>query len=240
MPKLAENFSVKKAHEAQRRLSKRVIHTDSLPNEIRIIGGVDVSYVGELGVGAITVLDYDTLELLETSVATCPVRMPYIPTLLSFREIPPAMAAIRQVKMKPDVFLVDAQGWAHPYRCGFASHLGLALGKPTVGAAKSRLIGDATAKNGRILLFDKDEVIGEVVTTRAGVKPVYVSVGHMVSLETAVKLVRHCAKTRIPEPLRQAHKLATQARQELAGKDKVNISTHSKVALKRETRWQKK
>ena len=95
---------------------------------------MDVSYVGSIGIGAVTVLDYESLELLETQVATCEVKMPYIPTLLSFREIPPAVAAIKKLKVQPDVFLVDAQGWAHPYRCGFASHLGLALGKPTVGA----------------------------------------------------------------------------------------------------------
>ena len=117
-----------------------------------MVGGVDVSYVGDLGVGAVVVLDYETLELLETAVAACPVRMPYVPTLLSFRELPPAIAAIKQLKVQPDVFLVDAQGWAHPYRCGFASHLGLAIGKPTIGAAKSRLIGEATERDGRTVL----------------------------------------------------------------------------------------
>jgi deoxyribonuclease V len=220
MPKLPDNFSVQKAHKTQLRLSKLVIRKDCLPQKIGLVGGVDVSYVGKLGVGVVTVLDYDSMELLETSVATCPVRMPYVPTLLSFREIPPAMAVIRRLKLEPDVFLVDAQGWAHPYRCGFASHLGLALGKPTVGAAKSRLIGEATEQNGRTLLLDKGEVIGEAVATREGVKPIYVSIGHMVSLETAVAIVRRCAKTRIPEPLRQAHNLATQTRLSLAGKAK--------------------
>ena len=89
--------------------------------------------------------------------------MPYIPTLLSFREIPPAMAAIKKLKIQPDVFLVDAQGLAHPYRCGFASHLGLAIGKPTIGAAKSRLIGDSVEREGQTFLVDKGEVIGAVV-----------------------------------------------------------------------------
>jgi deoxyribonuclease V len=139
--KLMKAFSVQKAHKTQLCLSKKIILTDKLPPKIRTIGGVDVSYVGNIGVGAITVLDYESLELLEAQVATCQVRMPYIPTLLSFRELPPAIAAINRLKLQPDVFLVDAQGIAHPYRCGFASHLGLAIGKPTVGAAKSRLIG---------------------------------------------------------------------------------------------------
>jgi deoxyribonuclease V len=223
LPKLSKNFSVKTAHNAQLCLSKKLILEDRPPQKIRTIGGVDVHYAGSLGIGAVAVVDYESLELLETQVATCEVKMPYIPTLLSFRELPPAMAAIRKLKLQPDVFLVDAQGLAHPYRCGFASHLGLALGKPTVGAAKSRLIGKEVEQEGRTLLVDKGEVIGEVVTTRQGAKPVYVSIGHMVSLETAVKIVEHCSKTRIPEPLRQAHNLATKQRIRLACESKVNI-----------------
>ncbi len=215
MPKLPSNFSIKKAHDIQVCLSKRVIREDKLPKQIRTVGGVDVSYVGDLGVGAVVVLDYETLEILETTVATCPVKMPYVPTLLSFRELPPAIAAIKQLKVQPDVFLVDAQGYAHPYRCGFASHLGLALGKPTIGAAKSRLIGEPTERDGRTVLVDKGEVVGEVVTTKQGAKPVYVSIGHMVSLETAVQIVRHCSKGRIPEPLLLAHNLATKTKLEL-------------------------
>ncbi len=223
MPKLSKNFSVKKAHNTQVCLSKKLILEDRLPQKIRTVGGVDVSYVGSIGIGAVTVLDYESLELLETQVATCEVKMPYIPTLLSFREIPPAMAAIKKLKIQPDVFLVDAQGLAHPYRCGFASHLGLALGKPTVGAAKSRLIGTPVKQNGRTFLVDKGEVIGEVVTTKPGAKPIYVSIGHMVSLETAVQIVKHCSKGRIPEPLLQAHNLATKQRIQLASESKVNI-----------------
>ena len=133
------------------------------------------------------------------------------------------MAAIKELKIQPDVFLVDAQGYAHPYRCGFASHLGVALEKPTVGAAKSRLIGTLMEKDGRTLLLDKGEIIGEVVTTKMGAKPIYVSIGHMVSLETAVKIIKHCTKGRIPEPLLQAHNLATKQRNQLANESKVNI-----------------
>ena len=219
-----KNFSVKKAHKTQLCLSQKIILKDRLPPKIKTVAGVDVSYVGNIGIGASTVLDYDSLELLETQVATCQVRMPYIPTLLSFRELPPAMAAIKKLKIQPDVFLVDAQGLAHPYRCGFASHLGLAIGKPTVGAAKSRLIGTPVEMDGETFLVDKGEVIGAVVTTKQGAKPVYVSIGHMVSLETAVKMVKHCARSRIPEPLLQAHKLAAKERIRLAEESKVNIT----------------
>ena len=194
-----------------------------MPQKIRTVGGVDVHYAGNMGIGATTVVDYEPLELLETQVATCEVKMPYIPTLLSFRELPPAVAAVKKLKLKPDVFLVDAQRLAHPFRCRFASHLGLALGKPTVGAAKSKLIGTEVEKDSRTLLVDRGEVIGEAVTTKPGAKPIYVSIGHMVSLETDVEIVRHCAKTRIPEPLRQAHNLATKQRIRLASESKVNI-----------------
>jgi deoxyribonuclease V len=220
LPELPRNFSVKKAHDTQLCLSEKIIREDRLPKEIRVVGGVDVSYVGDMGIGAITVLDYGTLELLETQVATCPVKMPYVPTLLSFREIPPAVAAIKQLKLQPDIFLVDAQGLAHPFRCGFASHLGLVLGKPTVGAAKSKLIGELTEINGRRVLFDKGEIIGEVVTTKAGIKPIYVSIGHKISLETAIQIIKHCSKSRIPEPLLQAHKIAAKTRLKLLEKVK--------------------
>jgi deoxyribonuclease V len=223
LPKLSKNFSVKKAHSTQVCLSKKLILEDRLPQKIRSVGGVDVHYLGNVGIGAVTVVDYVSLELLEIQVTTCEVKMPYIPTLLSFRELPPALAVIRKLKLQPDVSLVDGQGLAHPYRCGFASHLGLALGKPTIGAAKSRLIGTEVEQDGRTLLVDKGEVIGEVVATREGAKPVYVSIGHMVSLETAVKIVKQCSKKRIPEPLQQAHNLATKQRIMLATESKVNI-----------------
>jgi deoxyribonuclease V len=218
-----KNFSVKKARKMQLCLSQKIILEDKLPPKIKTVAGVDVSYFGQLGVGAIVVLDYESLELLETQVATCQVKVPYIPTLLSFREIPPAVSAIKQLKTKPDVFLVDAQGLAHPYRCGFASHLGLVIDKPTIGAAKSRLIGKPLNRNGETFLVDKGETIGAVVTTKQGTKPIFVSTGHMVSLKTAIEIVKHCAKSRIPEPLLQAHKLATIERISVSQKSKVNI-----------------
>ena len=125
------------------------------------------------------------------------------------------MAAIKRLKVQPDVFLADAQGWAHPYHCGFASLLGLALGKPTVGAAKSKLTGEPKEVDGRTLLFENHKIIGEEVSTREGSKKIYVSIGHMMSLETCVKIVQQLSRTRIPEPLQQAHKLAVQKRLEL-------------------------
>jgi len=209
----ARKFSISKAHKTQTYLSKKVILEDRLPERINLVAGVDVAYADELAVGAVAVLDYESLELLESKTATLRVRMPYIPTLLSFREIPPAVACIRRLRLQPDVFLADGQGVAHPYRCGFASHLGLAVGKPTIGVAKSRLIGKPMEIEENVFLVENGEIIGSVVTTKEDSKPVYVSVGHLISLETAVKIAMHCVgNSRIPEPLLQAHKIASQER----------------------------
>jgi deoxyribonuclease V len=179
-----------------------------LPSKLTTIAGVDVSYEGEIGIGAVTVLSYSFLEILTYATANFKVNMPYIPTSLSFRELPPAIAAIKQLKVQPDVFLVDAHGLAHPYRFGFACHLGLVLGKPTIGVAKSRLIGEVLEKDGRMLLVDNNDIVREAVNTSDGAKSVYVSVRHMISLETAVRIVKHCSRSRIPEPTLRAHRLA--------------------------------
>ncbi len=207
-------FSVEKAHKTQLRLSQKIVLEDQLPKRIRFAGGVDVAYAKERSIGAVTVLDYDSLELVESQIAFCRTRFPYVPTLLSFREVPPAILCIRKLRLQPDVFLVDGHGFAHPYRCGFASHLGIMIGKPTIGVAKSRLlgeVGDVKVEEGIIPLVHNGEVVGAAVTTSRGCKPVYVSVGHMVSLETAIKIVKHCARdNRIPEPIFKAHKIATE------------------------------
>jgi deoxyribonuclease V len=210
------NFSVSKAHKTQLGLSQKIIAEDRLPEKVNRIAGVDVAYTDELAIGAAAVLDYTSLELLERQTATCQAKFPYIPTLLSFREIPPAVACIKKLKLQPDVLLVDGQGAAHPYGCGFASHLGLAIGKPTVGVAKSRLFGEPKTIAGQEFLVQNDRVIGEVVTTKKGAKPVYVSVGHLISLGTAVKIAKQCVRnSRVPEPILQAHKIASEEKRQV-------------------------
>jgi deoxyribonuclease V len=219
MPKTPVEFSVKKAHEAQRRLCKKLILEDNLPKEIRYVAGVDTAYWSEKSICAVAVLDYTSLKVIEVETALYRTPFPYIPTLLSFREIPPTVLCIKQLHVQPDIFLVDGQGYAHPYRCGFASHLGLVLGKPTIGVAKSRLIGEVQqlSKPDEIrLLIDKNEVIGAEVRTKQGSKPVYVSIGHMVSLNKAIEIVKHCTvSNKIPEPILIAHKAATDEKRKL-------------------------
>jgi deoxyribonuclease V len=218
-------FSVKKAHEAQLRLSKQIILEDRLPDKIHLVAGVDVTYSKCTSIGAVAVLDYDSLTLVESQTALCKTPIPYMPTLLSFREIPPAILTIKRLRTRPDLLLVDGQGFAHPYHCSFASHLGLVMGKPTIGVAKSRLFGEAEnvkAEENVAFLRHKDEVVGAVVTTRRRSKPVYASVGHMISLKTAIGIVRKCTcSNRIPEPLLKAHEIAT------AEKRKIHIQQAS-------------
>jgi len=212
--KLDARFSVKKAHAMQLRLSKHVIQKDMLPKTIHCVAGVDTAYHADMSTGAAAVLDYNTLSVVESKKAKVKTHFPYIPTLLSFREIPPTLAAINKLKTQPDVFLVDGQGIAHPYRLGFASHLGLILDKPTIGVAKSLLCGKVGNFNQEewAPIIDKNEVIGAVVA-RKREKPVYISVGHMVSLKRAIAIVKHCTRLhRIPEPIRVAHIIANRER----------------------------
>ncbi|NIR87140.1 endonuclease V [Candidatus Bathyarchaeota archaeon] len=202
----------------QLQLSKLVIREDQLPETIDYVAGVDVAYAKGLSIGVAAVLDFDSLTLLESRVARLKTRFPYIPTLLSFREIPPAYSAIKKLQTQPDVFLVDGQGFAHPYRLGFAAHLGLAIDRPTIGVAKSLLCGkvEPIGEYGWSPLTDEGETIGAEVLTKPRTKPIYVSVGHRVSLRRGVEIARSCTRTyRIPEPIRRAHILANEEKRKL-------------------------
>ncbi len=216
--KVSPKFSAKKAHAMQRRLSKKLIHEDTLPENVDYVAGVDIAYLKGASVGAVVVLELASLSQVESQVAHVKTRFPYIPTLLSFREIPPAYSAIKKLQIEPDVFLVDGQGYAHPYGLGFASHLGLVLDKPTIGVAKSLLWGkvEEAGEQGWAPLTAEGRVIGAEVITKTGTKPVYVSIGHRVSLERAIKIVVECkGKYRIPEPIRRAHMLAGEEKRRL-------------------------
>lgn len=222
--KISTWFSVKKAHAAQLEASKRIIQQDMLPKEIRYVGGVDVAYTEEFSVSAAVVLDYDSLSLVESKTAHVKTKFPYISTLLSFREIPPAVAVIKKLRLQPDVLLVDGQGIMHPYRLGFASHLGLVLGKPTIGVAKSPLMGEVGEFNEEnwVPITDKKEVVGVALITRKETKPVYVSIGHMVSLERAIEVVKRCTpRYRISKPIRLAHNLAAQEKRKVQNNELV-------------------
>ena len=199
----------------QERLRHRVEQSDRLP-EIHRVAGIDVGYEegGEVARAAVAVLSLPDLVAVEQAVARRPVEFPYVPGLLSFRELPAVVDALARVQNRPDLILFDGQGLAHPRRFGIACHLGVLLDRPTIGVAKTRLTGrhgePPLERGGWVPLEDREELIGAVLRTRAGVKPVYVSVGHRVALGTAVRLVLACTtRYRLPETTRQAHRLAS-------------------------------
>lgn len=209
------DLTPKEAIALQARLAAKVEREDRL-GEIRRVAGVDVGFEseGRVARAAVAVLAFPSLEPVDRAVARLPVSFPYVPGLLSFREIPVVLAALAKLREKPDVLLCDGQGIAHPRRCGLASHLGLVTGLPAVGVAKSRLVGShpepGARRGSQAPLVDRGEVIGAVLRTRTGVKPLYVSTGHRIALPTAVTLVLACApRYRLPETTRWAHRLAS-------------------------------
>ena len=200
-------FDAKKAVQVQNLLSKKIIEKDMFIFPPRNVAGVDLAYYGEYAIGVAVLMDFDGLHVIETAVSAHKVNIPYIPTLLAFREIPAMAKAIKRLRTRPDVVLVDAHGKIHPRRFGAASHLGVILGIPTIGVAKSPLFGKEY-NGGKIV--DGSDILGVKLN-----KNVFVSVGHMVSLDTAVKIVEKLRLYRLPEPLRRAHKLAERIKNEM-------------------------
>ena len=203
--------STAQALDLQRRLAGQVSRNGEVTAP-RFIAGVDISAgkAQEMATAAVVVLNYPELRLVETKVAQGRLDFPYIPGLLSFRESPLTLAACQQLTITPDLILVDGQGIAHPRRFGLASHLGLFLNTPTIGCAKSRLCGQheepGVEPGSYTEVIDRDETIGVALRTKLGVKPIYVSIGHKVDLQTAIYWVmKCCCGYRLPEPTRLAH-----------------------------------
>ncbi|HXF51029.1 MAG TPA: deoxyribonuclease V [Dehalococcoidia bacterium] len=217
------DLSYREAIETQRRLAPLVVREGDLPEAaVRLIAGADIAAGrrGGVAVAAVVVVSYPDLEPVETVVVEAPVTTPYIPGLLSFREAPILCEAFRRLRSIPDLLIVDGQGYAHPRRFGLACHLGLLLDLPAIGCAKSRLCGVETPpgpERGSVTpLVDDGEVIGSVVRTQTGVRPVYVSVGHRLSLRACEDWTLRCApKFRLPEPTRLADHAARERKRAL-------------------------
>lgn len=209
------NPSVAEAKAIQSELRTCVITEDQL-HAVHAVAGIDVGLdrVGKLSRAAIAVLEFPTLKLVESSIAIIPTPFPYVPGLLSFREIPVILEALAKVTDMPDLLLCDGHGIAHPRRLGIAAHLGVLIDIPTIGVAKKRLVGRhdpvPNERGAWVGLEHQGETIGAVLRTRVGVKPVYVSPGHRISLPTAIEFVMRCTtRFRLPETTRAAHQLAS-------------------------------
>ncbi len=206
------DVSVPEAIAIQRDLRRWVVMENRL-GEVKTIAGVDVSAQEDTSRAAVVVLSYPDLLPLDSSVAALPLQFPYVPGLLSFREVPAILAAFDKLFRLPDLIIIDGQGVAHPRRIGIATHLGVLLDHPTIGCAKSRLCGEYKEPDAEAgsytYLYDQGEVIGAVVRTKANVAPLFVSVGHRVDLATAIAYVlRCCRKYRLPETTHWAHQVA--------------------------------
>jgi len=209
------DISPTEAIAVQQQLRGEVEREDRL-GTVRHVAGVDVGFEegGRITRAAVAVLGYPSLELVDHAIFHTPTRFPYIPGLLSFREVPAVLGALEKLTVIPDLLLCDGQGIAHPRRCGIASHLGLLCGIPSIGVAKTRLIGEhvepPNLRGEWVPLLDHGETIGAVLRSRPGVKPLFISIGHRISLATALGYVMACVtRYRLPETTRWAHRLAS-------------------------------
>ena len=206
------NVTPEEARGIQNSLRELVIRTDEF-GAIRTVAGMDLGFAKNLARASVVVLSFPELELIDGVTVESAVQFPYIPGLLSFRETPPLLKAFDRLKTEPDLIIADGQGLAHPRRLGIACHLGLILDKPAIGCAKSRLAGKHDEpdreKGSYTYVRDKGEIIGAAVRTRRDTSVVYVSIGHRICLESAIRLtLRCCKKYRLPETTRFAHKAA--------------------------------
>ena len=209
------NLTPKQAIALQNELRDRVSKVDEVGN-VRHVAGVDVGFEANKTItrAAVAVLSFPKLELVEHAIARVPTSFPYVPGLLSFRELPAVLRAFEQLNVQPDLCLVDGHGYAHPRRFGIACHLGILTGIPTIGVAKSRLIGEygevPKQRGAWQPLRHKDETIGAVLRSKININPLYVSIGHRISLASAIDWVLACtARYRLPETTRHAHRLAS-------------------------------
>ena len=214
----ALDLSPAEARRLQDELAGKVVAGPPLSLDgVRYVAGADVSTQGEMGYATVAVLEFPGLSVVEVQGFEAPLSFPYVPGLLAFREIPSVARALEKVETDVDAVIFDAQGLAHPRRMGLASHLGLFLDVPSVGCAKSLLVGKyekpGVEKRSATDLVHRGEVVGKVVRTRGKVSPVFVSVGNHIDLESSVELVLACCtKYRLPEPTRQAHNAANRLR----------------------------
>jgi deoxyribonuclease V len=220
------NVSPSEAISIQQELSHKV-KLEPLTQPIKYVAGADISFnkFSEIVYAGIVVLDYKTLKEVDRATVTTESQFPYIPGLLSFREVPPLMLAWQELKIKPDLIILDGQGIAHPRRFGIACHFGLLVNKPAVGCAKSVLIGrhlepEPKASSWTELTY-KNRIIGAALRTKNNVSPIFVSAGHLIDLKSSLEVVLNCCRGyRLPETTRQAHNLVNAIRKsEMSSED---------------------
>ncbi len=212
--------NIAEAKRLQHYLSQRVQLTPLKKKTVRTVAGIDAAFTETHTIAVVAVFDIETMSLIEKSHCVQKTSFPYVPGYLSFREGPAMINAVRSLVSVPDILLFDGQGVAHPRRLGIAAHLGVLLDRPSIGCAKSRLVGEYLdpphSRGGWSPLFIHGEPVGAVVRTRNGIKPLFISAGHLMTLQDAIQVVLCSAvKYRLPEPIRAADHLSKEITQDL-------------------------
>ena len=213
--------SLENLRRIQREAASKVILEDEFESPIEAVAGIDLAFSGDDGVAACIAMDYPPTKIVEVQTLVMPLDFPYIPTFLTFREGPPMVKVISSLRTKVNVFLINGQGITHPLRCGLASHVGVESGRPTIGVTTSRLVGEyehEPKNEGKAVpLTCNGERVGWVLKSRSGSRPIFVSPGHRVGLDSSLRIVKTCLLGhKLPEPLRMAHVAANEEKRKLS------------------------
>ena len=211
--KIPKGFNLDAARSIQKRLAGLIEERELM--ERRLVAGIDAAYVGDVAISAAVVIDSINKSIIDSSIAKTKVWFPYVPTLLSFRELKPMIAAYEGLHVKPHVIMIDGHGFAHPSRLGIASHFGVTMQLPTIGVAKSLLYGECEIDDTYSPILDPIDhsVIGAMLRCSRNSKPMFISIGNLVTLRDAVDLSRSlCVGSSMPLPILLAHRLANKSK----------------------------
>jgi len=217
---MRQSYDLERLRKVQMEIAARVILEDRFEGPVERVTGFDTAFIDKEAIAGAVTVNYHTMQVMEKKAMKQKLAFPYIPTFLSFREGPLIIKLVEKLERKPDVLMLDSQGIAHPLFCGCASYVGVMLGQPTIGVAKSKLCGDYDQIPGKVgdwvPLKYEERTVGAVLLSKRHCNPIFVSVGHMITLETAIRIVKHfLIGHRIPEPIRLAHDFTNKIRREL-------------------------
>jgi len=217
---MRQNYDLEKLRKIQMEIAARVILEDRFEGPIKRVTGFDTAFLNNEAIAGAVTVNYHTMQVMEKKAIRQNLAFPYIPTFLSFREGPLIIKLVKRLESRPDVLMLDSQGIAHPLFCGCASYVGVMLNQPTIGVAKSRLCGEYAQNPEKVgewtPLTYQGRTVGAVLLSKRHCNPIFVSVGHMITLGTAIKVVKHfLIGHKIPEPIRLAHDFTNKIRRGL-------------------------
>lgn len=213
--------------EIQKKAAQKILLVDAFKESLKLVAGIDLAFMNNEAIASCIVVDFLSQKIVETQILKTALNFPYIPTFLAFREGPAIIEVLNSVRTNPDVFLINAQGIAHPMKCGCASQIGVEVGKPTIGVTVNRLYGEYKAEpkeegEATPLIIDNEQV-GWVLKSRAGSKPIFISPGHLIGLNSSLTIVKTCLRGhKLPEPLYLAHLYANQEKLRLRKSEPVS------------------